>query len=104
SAASASAPPNRTDHTAEPRDPGKLRPARKCGCITTDNTLGGGLSAAIVDEHTPVLVGEALAALALQAGGYYVDATFGRGGHTALILQALGREGRVLAIDRDPQA
>jgi 16S rRNA (cytosine1402-N4)-methyltransferase len=57
-----------------------------------------------VDEHTPVLVGEALAALALQAGGYYVDATFGRGGHTAFILQALGREGRVLAIDRDPQA
>jgi 16S rRNA (cytosine1402-N4)-methyltransferase len=57
-----------------------------------------------VDEHTPVLVKEALAALALEAGGYYVDATFGRGGHTALILQALGREGRVLAIDRDPQA
>ena len=51
-----------------------------------------------------MLVGEALAALALQAGGYYVDATFGRGGHTALILQTLGREGRVLAIDRDPQA
>jgi 16S rRNA (cytosine1402-N4)-methyltransferase len=57
-----------------------------------------------VDKHTPVLVGEALAALALEAGGYYVDATFGRGGHTALILQTLGREGRVLAIDRDPQA
>ena len=57
-----------------------------------------------MDKHTPVLVGEALAALALEAGGYYVDATFGRGGHTALILQALGREGRVLAIDRDPQA
>ena len=71
---------------------------------TTDNTSGGGLSASIVDEHTPVLVGEALAALALQAGGYYVDATFGRGGHTALILEALGREGRVLALDRDPQA
>jgi 16S rRNA (cytosine1402-N4)-methyltransferase len=51
-----------------------------------------------------VLVEEALAALALDASGYYVDATFGRGGHTALILQALGREGRVLAIDRDPQA
>jgi 16S rRNA (cytosine1402-N4)-methyltransferase len=57
-----------------------------------------------VNEHTPVLVAEALAALALEAGGYYVDATFGRGGHTAQILQALGREGRVLAIDRDPQA
>jgi 16S rRNA (cytosine1402-N4)-methyltransferase len=57
-----------------------------------------------VDEHTPVLVAEALAALALEAGGYYVDATFGRGGHTAQILQAMGREGRVLAIDRDPEA
>jgi 16S rRNA (cytosine1402-N4)-methyltransferase len=57
-----------------------------------------------VDKHTPVLVAETLAALALEADGYYVDATFGRGGHTALILQALGREGRVLAIDRDPQA
>jgi 16S rRNA (cytosine1402-N4)-methyltransferase len=57
-----------------------------------------------VDEHTPVLAGEALAGLALESDGYYVDATFGRGGHTALILQALGREGRVLALDRDPQA
>jgi 16S rRNA (cytosine1402-N4)-methyltransferase len=57
-----------------------------------------------VDEHTPVLAGEAVAGLALEADGYYVDATFGRGGHTALILQALGREGRVLALDRDPHA
>ena len=55
-------------------------------------------------EHTPVLAVEALAGLALEAGGYYVDATFGRGGHTALILRALGPEGRVLALDRDPQA
>ncbi|HEY4748879.1 MAG TPA: 16S rRNA (cytosine(1402)-N(4))-methyltransferase RsmH, partial [Steroidobacteraceae bacterium] len=51
-----------------------------------------------------MLAGEALAGLALKADGYYVDATFGRGGHTALILQALGREGRLLALDRDPQA
>jgi 16S rRNA (cytosine1402-N4)-methyltransferase len=57
-----------------------------------------------VDEHTAVLATEALAGLALEAGGYYVDATFGRGGHTALILEALGREGRLLALDRDPQA
>jgi 16S rRNA (cytosine1402-N4)-methyltransferase len=56
------------------------------------------------DEHTPVLAAEALEGLALEAGGFYVDATFGRGGHTALMLQALGREGSVLALDRDPQA
>lgn len=55
-------------------------------------------------EHIPVLAEEALGALALEPDGYYVDATFGRGGHTALLLQALGREGRVLALDRDPQA
>jgi 16S rRNA (cytosine1402-N4)-methyltransferase len=55
-------------------------------------------------EHIPVLADEVLGALALEPGGYYVDATFGRGGHTALLLQALGREGRVLAIDRDPEA
>jgi 16S rRNA (cytosine1402-N4)-methyltransferase len=62
------------------------------------------VASAQVDEHTPVLAAEALAGLALEAGGYYVDATFGRGGHTSLLLQALGREGRVLALDRDPQA
>src|ERR1700757_3267703 len=56
------------------------------------------------DEHTPVLAAEALAGLAVEADGYYVDATFGRGGHTALLLEALDREGRVLALDRDPQA
>ena len=57
-----------------------------------------------MDEHMPVLVEESLTALALEADGYYVDATFGRGGHTALILGALGPEGRVLAFDRDPAA
>ncbi len=57
-----------------------------------------------MDAHVPVLSGEAFEALAVQADGLYIDATFGRGGHTALILGALGPEGRVLAFDRDPEA
>jgi 16S rRNA (cytosine1402-N4)-methyltransferase len=57
-----------------------------------------------LDEHTPVLVEEALEALALRPGGLYVDATFGRGGHTAGILAALGADGEIVAIDRDPAA
>ena len=54
--------------------------------------------------HTPVLRDEVLAGLEVQAKGRYCDATFGRGGHTAAILAALGPEGRVLAIDRDREA
>ncbi len=57
-----------------------------------------------MDAHKPVLAREAFEALAVQADGLYIDATFGRGGHTALILGALGPEGRVLAFDRDPAA
>jgi len=57
-----------------------------------------------VGEHTPVLLDEVLAGLAVRPGGRYCDATFGRGGHTAAILGALGPAGRVVAIDRDPQA
>jgi 16S rRNA (cytosine1402-N4)-methyltransferase len=57
-----------------------------------------------VTEHTPVLLDEVLAGLAVQADGRYCDATFGRGGHTAAILQQLGPDGRVCAIDRDPAA
>jgi 16S rRNA (cytosine1402-N4)-methyltransferase len=57
-----------------------------------------------VAEHTPVLPDEVLAGLAVRADGRYCDATFGRGGHTAAILRALGPQGRVIAIDRDPEA
>jgi 16S rRNA (cytosine1402-N4)-methyltransferase len=57
-----------------------------------------------VSEHTPVLLAEVLAGLAIRPGGRYCDATFGRGGHTAAILAALGPAGQVVAIDRDPEA
>jgi 16S rRNA (cytosine1402-N4)-methyltransferase len=57
-----------------------------------------------LDEHRPVLVEETLEALAIQPAGFYVDATFGRGGHTERILERLSADGRLLAIDRDPDA
>jgi 16S rRNA (cytosine1402-N4)-methyltransferase len=57
-----------------------------------------------VAEHTPVLLDEVLASLQVRPGGRYCDATFGRGGHTAAILAAVGPAGRVCAIDRDPDA
>jgi 16S rRNA (cytosine1402-N4)-methyltransferase len=57
-----------------------------------------------LDEHTPVLIDEVLAALAVRAAGLYVDATFGRGGHSAPVLEALGPHGRLIGIDRDPAA
>ncbi len=55
-------------------------------------------------EHTTVLLHEAVDALVVDPGGFYVDGTFGRGGHTAELLSKLSAEASVVAIDKDPQA
>ena len=54
--------------------------------------------------HLPVLLEESLLALRLRTDGTYVDCTYGRGGHSMAILSRLGPAGRLVAIDRDPQA
>jgi 16S rRNA (cytosine1402-N4)-methyltransferase len=56
------------------------------------------------NAHVPVLLGPVLEGLDIKKDGVYVDGTFGRGGHSYAILQRLGDRGRLLAIDRDPQA
>ena len=56
------------------------------------------------NAHVPVLLGPVLEGLRIRKDGVYVDGTFGRGGHSAAILGALGDTGRLIAIDRDPQA
>ena len=54
--------------------------------------------------HDTVLLAEAVDALAIKLDGIYVDGTFGRGGHSRLILQQLGPGGRLVALDKDPAA
>jgi len=55
-------------------------------------------------SHTPVLPEESLEALAINPNGIYMDGTFGRGGHARALLSRLGPDGRLLALDRDPEA
>lgn len=55
-------------------------------------------------KHTTVLLDEAVNGLNIREDGIYIDGTFGRGGHSRLILSQLGAHGQLLAIDRDPQA
>ncbi len=55
-------------------------------------------------DHQPVLVNEALEGLAIVRDGWYVDGTYGRGGHSAEILTQLGEHGRLFALDKDPEA
>lgn len=62
--------------------------------MATDTTL----------KHDTVLLQEAIAALAIQPAGVYVDGTYGRGGHSALLLEQLGAAGRLIVTDKDPVA
>jgi len=55
-------------------------------------------------KHTTVLLDEAVDALLTDPDGIYLDGTFGRGGHSRLLLSRLGPKGRLIAIDRDPEA
>lgn len=55
-------------------------------------------------NHITVLLDEAVEALAVRADGCYLDGTFGRGGHSRLILKHLGPDGHLLGFDKDPQA
>lgn len=57
-----------------------------------------------LSAHLPVLLDEAIEALAIKPEGIYIDGTFGRGGHSRAILARLGAAGRLIAVDKDPQA
>jgi len=57
-----------------------------------------------VNQHRPVLLRETVEALNIRSNGFYLDGTFGRGGHTTEIIKKLGDKGRLLAMDQDPQA
>jgi 16S rRNA (cytosine1402-N4)-methyltransferase len=54
--------------------------------------------------HETVLKNEAISVLNITPGGVIIDVTFGRGGHSKAILKQLGTEGRLIAVDRDPEA
>ena len=56
------------------------------------------------NAHISVLLAESIEGLAIATDGVYIDCTFGRGGHSGLILEHLGSDGRLIAIDRDPTA
>lgn len=56
------------------------------------------------DKHITVLLHEAVEALVVDPAGVYVDGTFGRGGHSRLVLQSLAAEGQLIGIDKDPVA
>ncbi len=66
--------------------------------------VNNGVPVTVPSVHQSVLLTEAITALAIKANGYYVDATFGRGGHSHAILSLLNSNGRLLIIDKDASA
>ena len=62
------------------------------------------MSATVNGAHAPVMHDEVIAALSIKPKGRYVDGTYGRGGHARSILAALDQDGRLIVMDRDPQA
>lgn len=58
----------------------------------------------MAQEHITVMLNEAVDALRVRADGVYVDGTFGRGGHSRLILSKLGAQGQLWVFDKDPRA
>ena len=81
---------------------------RNAGAVP-DGAAGAGSDradrvAAAAVYHRPVLTAEALAALAVRAGGVYLDGTLGEGGHCQAILEQCAPDGMALGIDRDPRS
>ena len=75
--------------------------------MTDQKVTGKGVADSSItnpDSHVPVLRDEAVAALMSNPDGCYVDCTYGRGGHSALILAELSDQGRLLVIDKDMAA
>src|SRR5258706_7931059 len=89
-----------SDPRSRARAPGRPKPGEVPPGDRPPYSAGEGLSFA----HTTVLLHEAVDALVTDPDGIYVDGTFGRGGHSRLLLQRLGPRGRLYAIDRDPDA
>src|SRR5690606_15643431 len=87
---------------ADPADAQRCRPGRRAARPAA--MTAGGHGAAPRAGHLPVLYDEVMEGLAVRSDGTYLDGTFGRGGHARGVLQELGPGGRLLLMDKDPEA